>query len=324
MQSDAQKWSTPPADGTWSPTTSAAGPAGAKAPHNPGLKRPRSSSNAMEPLPPAPKLRGDIILEVFTHKSLRFPGAPIDEDSEFGDNERLSTLGEKVLELAVTSALFSKRPMLKAEDIEIQRHEILSDANIENWVVAYKMREKVRCSADAVLSLSTPKEARLLFHSYVGGIFAQNGMGTIQNWVGQLVDPNYEPDPGQAFESEYNAYKKLKTESMASPPPPSMPPPPPPSQPPPPMPMPMPTLNPLAPAQPQTAFLPLFNQTANQRRLTVEYPATFTGPAHAGRWTVQCVVNGIPKGEGAGASKQLAKEEAARQAYYAMGWAPRA
>jgi hypothetical protein len=33
-------------------------------------------------------------------------------------------------------------------------------------------------------------------------------------------------------------------------------------------------------------------------------------------------VNGIQKGQGDGASKQLAKEEAARQAYYAMGWAP--
>ena len=74
----------------------------------------------MESLPAAPKLRGDIILEVFTHKSLRFPGAPINEDSEFGDNERLSVLGEKVLELAVTFALFNKRPMLKAEEIEVR------------------------------------------------------------------------------------------------------------------------------------------------------------------------------------------------------------
>lgn len=31
-------------------------------------------------------------------------------------------------------------------------------------------------------------------------------------------------------------------------------------------------------------------------------------------------VNGIRKGEGKGSSKQIAKEEAARQAYYSMGW----
>lgn len=132
------------------------------------------------------------------------------------------------------------------------------------------------------------QEARHLFYSYVGGIYAQNGMEIVQNWIGQLVDPQFEPQ-AQFHESEpFNAYKKVKTEAM-SPPPPSMPPPPAPIYPPPPMPIPTPTLNPLAPAQPQTAFLPLFNQTANQRRLTVEYPAQFSGPAHAGRWTVQCV-----------------------------------
>jgi len=274
----------------------------------------------MNPLPTAPKLRGDIILEVFTHKSLRFPGAPTNEDSEFGDNERLSVLGAKVLETAVTSALFGKRPMLKADEIESQRAEVLSETNIERWIVGYKFREKLRCSPDAYASLTTPKEAHLLFCSYVGAVFAQNGMETVQNWIGQLVDPDYEPSASAGFEGEFFTPKRFKTEPMDSPtPPPAMQPiPPPPTNAPPPLP------NPLAPAQPQAAFLPLFNQTANQRKLTVEYPAQFAGPAHAGRWTVQCVVNGIPKGEGTGASKQLAKEEAARQAYYAMGWAPRA
>ena len=59
----------------------------------------------------------------------------------------------------------------------------------------------------------------------------------------------------------------------------------------PPAPTPAPPLppNPLAPAAPQSAFLPLFNQTAQQRRLEVQYPAQFSGPAHAGRWTVQCL-----------------------------------
>ena len=41
----------------------------------------------------------------------------------------------------------------------MQRHDALSDERIENWVVAYKMIEKVRCSADAVSSLSTAKVA---------------------------------------------------------------------------------------------------------------------------------------------------------------------
>lgn len=75
----------------------------------------------MSNYPPLPKLGGDVILEVFTHRSLRFSGALLAEDSEYGDNERLAILGEKVLEAAVTDTLFRKRPMLKAEEIEVRR-----------------------------------------------------------------------------------------------------------------------------------------------------------------------------------------------------------
>jgi len=266
-------------------------------------------------IPPAPKLRGDIILEVFTHKSLRFPGAPVNE--EYGDNVRLAVLGQKVLECAATYTLFNRRPMLNADEITMRRDEALSDENIQNWITTYGFREKVRCTPDALPTLDTPEENRLLFASYVGAVYVQNNMDLVQNWIGQLIDPQYEP---MFSADEQYAYKRVKTEPMGSPPPLSgMPAPPPPMTQPPPLPH-----NPMAPAQPTAAFLPLFNQTANQRRLVVEYPAQFTGPAHAGRWTVQCVVNGIEKGQGTGASKQLAKEEAARQAYYAMGWAPRA
>jgi dsRNA-specific ribonuclease len=41
---------------------------------------------------------------------------------------------------------------------------------------------------------------------------------------------------------------------------------------------------------------------------------------HRKTMTDVVAVNGIAKGEGTGTSKQLAKEEAARKAYYAMGW----
>ncbi|GBE77744.1 hypothetical protein BKA93DRAFT_757759 [Sparassis latifolia] len=317
MQSEGS-WSTPASDGTWPSSTAGSSvvPYSHTGSPSPGLKRSYSVSNAMDPhLTPAPKLRGDIILEVFTHQSLRFPGAPSNE--EYGDNVRLSLLGDKILETAVTFTLFSKRPMLTSDDIVRRRDEILSLENIQNWIVGYGFREKVRCTPDALATLDTPKEARLLFSSYVGAVYIQNGMETVQSWIGRLVDPDYE-NPAIGADEPY-AYKRAKTEPMGSPPPnPSMQPPPP-MNPPPPLPM-----NPLAPAQPTAAFLPLFNQTANQRRLTVEYPAQFSGPAHAGRWTVQCIVNGIEKGQGNGPSKQLAKEEAARQAYYAMGWAPRA
>ena len=132
---------------------------------------------------------------------------------------------------------------------------------------------------------------RLLFHSYVGAVLVTQGMDTAQHWIGALVDPTYEPMDTDMDTAVYP--KKVKTDALSPSPtmfpqfaPPAEPasiPPPPPSNPPPPLP------NPIMPAQPTTAFLPMFNQTANQRRVFVEYPAQFSGPPHAGRWTVKCV-----------------------------------
>lgn len=151
-------------------------------------------------------------------------------------------------------------------------------------------------------SFTVLQEVKLLFHSYVGAVYAQQGMTVVQNWIGALIDPDYVPtqSPDVDMDPLHNT-KKFKAEQFvpaamsATPEPPvtpmppmhPMPPqPPPPSNPPPPLPS---FPNPLSPAQPNTAFLPLFNQTANQRRMFVEYPAQFSGPAHAGKWTVKCV-----------------------------------
>lgn len=71
----------------------------------------------METIPILPKITGDIILEVFTHRTLRFPGAP--SNDEYGDNERLAALGAKALETAVTYTLFCRRPMLTADGLKV-------------------------------------------------------------------------------------------------------------------------------------------------------------------------------------------------------------
>ncbi|TFK90780.1 hypothetical protein K466DRAFT_596634 [Polyporus arcularius HHB13444] len=284
-------------------------------------------------LPPAPLIDGEAMLEIFVHKSIKFPGMPMNLDSPYGDGVRLATVGSKMLEAAYADILFQKRPMLKAEEIESELSKL--PKLVEKWVEGYKWREKVRHAAG--VDMTDPKETRHLMDAYVGAVCVGGGFAAVLNWVARLVDPQA---PAQFPEPET---KRVKVEQPASHgyyspyAPPSAPysqgaynpyaPPQQPAAPPPPMPMipppPLPTHNPLAPGQPQSAFLPLFNQTAQQRRLEVQYPAQFTGPAHAGRWTVQCLVNGIEKGVGTGASKQLAKEEAARQAYHAMGWAPR-
>ncbi|TBU63727.1 hypothetical protein BD310DRAFT_973340 [Dichomitus squalens] len=281
-------------------------------------------------LAPAPQIDGEAMLEIFVHRSIKFTGMPLNPDSPYGDGRRLASIGGKALEAAYTLIFFNKRPMLTAEALELEVSKL--PEQVENWVEGYKWREKVRHSPDT--NIRTPEETRYLMDAYVGAVLVGEGFQAVLNWITALVDPSA-AQPAQQGQYSEPPSKRLRPDQQMpfpqaplpnahapyppySPPPHMHMPPPQPHMPAPPLPP-----NPLAPAAPQSAFLPLFNQTAQQRRLEVQYPAQFTGPAHAGRWTVQCLVNGIEKGIGTGPSKQLAKEEAARQAYYAMGWAPR-
>ncbi|KAI0630986.1 hypothetical protein C8Q77DRAFT_1074880 [Trametes polyzona] len=272
----------------------------------------------------------------------------------YGDGQRLACLGHKDLEAAYTDVLFNKRPMLKADELRETVDALQKD--VEKWVEGYKWRDKVRHTSE--VELKAPQETRILFDWYVGAVFVGAGYKDVRDWIGALVDPQANPNQApQGLPSEPE-YRRVKVESPSlgvgtgfghslpgylsypgqnyfqhsaqsfgqQPPQPfGQPPPPPPGNSPPPLPM----HNPLAPAQPHSAFLPLFNQTAQQRCLEVQYPAQFSGPPHAGRWTAAClalniVVNGMEKGIGTGPSKQLAKEEAAWHTYHNMGWAPRA
>jgi dsRNA-specific ribonuclease len=77
------------------------------------LKRSWSKQNGTG-VPLLPKINGDIILEVFTHKSLHV----VHVNEEYG-NERLALLGGAFLEAAVTESLFRLKPTLKAGDITV-------------------------------------------------------------------------------------------------------------------------------------------------------------------------------------------------------------
>ncbi|PBL01174.1 hypothetical protein ARMGADRAFT_414496 [Armillaria gallica] len=270
------------------------------------LKRTRSSENVQ-----LPQLEPDTYLRVYTHKSLRRPCASPDEDYE--------------------------RPLLELNAMETKKRELTSWMNIDSWVRRYQMREKVRCHPDQYETLHSPEETNALFYAYVGGVFVNLGMDVVQEWINALIglEGTQRPPP---------SHRKVKNLPTPQPPPVQPPPPPRPQFIPPqpglfaqfsrfPAPMPLfspapmakpsppPKLpNPMTPAQPHLAFLPQFNEKASQRRVVVEYPAQFSGPPHAGKWTVKCVVNGIEKGQGVGGNKQIAKEQAARAAYYAMGW----
>ncbi|EGN93111.1 hypothetical protein SERLA73DRAFT_64528 [Serpula lacrymans var. lacrymans S7.3] len=219
----------------------------------------------MNNLPALPKIDGDLMLDVFTHRSLAHNHT---DNEDYGNTDRLARLGEDVLRMTITFCLFTKRPMLSASEILEEKEKLLANETFNTWVSTYRLKDKVRCATSTVLD--TPEETRFLFHSYVGAVYTSKGMAEVCPWISRLICPEVEPPvlPGGLNQTR---------------PAPGMP---------------QPPLYPTsailsgssAPGLPASAgTLAIFNQTANKMGLPVNYPAESSGPSHNPQWIVRCV-----------------------------------
>ncbi|KAG9314092.1 hypothetical protein JVU11DRAFT_4873 [Chiua virens] len=259
----------------------------------------------MNNIPALPSIEGDLLLDVLTRQSHRSCSSPPDS-TEHGGAERLAELGHTVLNMTIMYTLFQRTPLVSAVDLSERHKELMDDAHIKHWLTCYNLKSRVRGVEDRS-RLDDPVEERLLFSSYVGAVYIQKGLPPLIAWLSRLVNPESEPlaVPG----SNVGATAPPPPPYSTAPAPPSVPPPPPPMLSPPP-PTGTPTVNTLA----------LFNQTCSQRGLVINWESESEGPAHQPRWAVKCYVNNQLKGNGTGRNQKMAKEEAARQAFQALGW----
>ncbi|KAF9225492.1 hypothetical protein BS17DRAFT_751323 [Gyrodon lividus] len=265
----------------------------------------------MSSIPPLPTIEGDIILDVLVRQPHRNRmSAP--DNSEHGGVERLAGLGESVLDMVIVYTLFQKRPLLSATELSEKHQELLDDQHITEWLTMYGLKPRVRGLENPAI-LDQPDESRLLFTSYVGAVYVQKGLPTVINWISRLVCPESEPlaapgnsmnDATATLSSSPPPYTSSSVAPAAS------------SAPLPSMPATPGTVGSLHPVN----ALSLFNQTCSQRGLVINWDSEAEGPPHQPRWVVKCLVNGVLRGTGTGRNQKVAKEEAARQAFHAMGW----
>jgi hypothetical protein len=149
------------------------------------------------------------------------------------------------------------------------------------------MREKAVCPPDFRAELKEPRvelwlkigdqpctditingqETRYLFDAFVGALYVEHGYSSVQAWIRPLIDPNSAPSTSGTT-SHMGAFGN----------------PPPPASPPPPLPH-----NSAAPGAPKSVYLSMFNQTAAQRGVKIEWTAVQSGPGHALTWNVECL-----------------------------------
>ncbi|KAF8560071.1 hypothetical protein OG21DRAFT_1384085, partial [Imleria badia] len=255
----------------------------------------------MNNIPALPSIEGDLLLDVLTRQPHRNSSSPPD-NTEHGGAERLAELGHTVLSMVIMYILFERTPFLSAVDLSEKQKELMDDDKIKHWLACYNLKSRVRGLEDRS-TLDEPTEERLLFSSYVGALYVQKGFPTLLTWISRLLSPESEPLAAPGINAATAPPPPPYTSSNA----------PPPSVAPPPMPPPPPT------SAVQVNTLALFNQTCAQRGLIINWETESEGPAHQPRWAVKCYVNSQLRGNGTGRNQKVAKEEAARQAFQAMG-----
>ncbi|KIY53706.1 hypothetical protein FISHEDRAFT_68641 [Fistulina hepatica ATCC 64428] len=239
-------------------------------------------------LPPRPELGdSDMLLDVFSHSSVKFALAPADDfKGSWGNAERLTEIGGKVLELVVTAHWFQHQPMLEVQDLKVKVQETMEDQVME-WINQYKWAQIIRVDPNERDKAVQPESLRRFFYAFVGGLYVNRGLVAVQSWISALIDPDSVTPAQPSFPA--------------------------PSMPPPPLPSGVPTNS--------TVSLAMFNQTAAQKGMSVTYSATqIAGEAHNPQWSVTCTVNGVARGVGTGKNQKTAKDLAAKNAWVALGW----
>jgi len=155
------------------------------------------------------------------------------------------------------------------------------------------------------------------FHSYVGAVYITKGSPVVQTWIAKLIDP--EADVGPQTQPGQSATAMPNQNNNASP---------------------GPTDTSTGTNTSTSLVVPvsMVNEVAIQRGHAINYVASSEGPSHLPSWTVRCLskclslftawtffdgfsaVNNVEKGMGVACTQKIAKEEAARRAWVAMGW----
>ncbi|KAI0676007.1 hypothetical protein C8Q78DRAFT_1074953 [Trametes maxima] len=280
----------------------------------------------MNPAVPLPNIPGEASLQVFIHPT----GAVPDQgDPTYGTAEQLGMIGKSILMAVYIDALCDLHPPMP--DVQMLRDvdEALENRVFE-WAESYSLL--TRMHGVPLDRIDMIVENRRLFHAYVGAVFKSpyGGYPAVRQWIGALLGLQSSlpaqvplPLPHQGVHlpaggygssggapGVYSNYQPPPYLSTAGPVPPGPPP------------LAGAPSPPTSPSKPIPTYLPYLNQIAQKKRLQLQFTAQYAGKPHTPDWTAECMIDGVRKGTGSGASKQEAREQAARDACFAMGLAP--
>jgi len=258
--------------------------------------------------------REDLRLRIFTHRSyFGRPGHVFEDpaDDPSLDNEKLEHLGDSVLGLAVTSLLDQMFPGLRVGPSTKVRALIVGNINLADISVRYKLPQDLRLHPSQATTLRASINVQAdVFESFVGGLYTDQGLASVQTWINELFRPYAEA-----------AYDVVRAQHGL----------------PPRVVSPTPSSSSFG-TDPTTGHLALFNQHLQKSSKKVEWVYSEEHPfgdgagasadgnsprAHGNKttpvWVGQVLVDNVVYGRGRGTTKKAAKNEAAKQGLLRMG-----
>jgi len=137
--------------------------------------------------------------QVFTHRSVtarrrnEFEAPP---DNPSRDNEEWAHIGDQVVSLAVTDLIQSLYPRLRVGSASKLRDRIKCGDALAGIAVKYGLHEDLRTQAPNLKS--SPGVQVDVFKAYVGGLFREQGMDVVKQWL----DPLFRPLIDDAYKTE--------------------------------------------------------------------------------------------------------------------------
>ncbi|KZV79081.1 hypothetical protein EXIGLDRAFT_782831 [Exidia glandulosa HHB12029] len=205
------------------------------------------------------------------------------------NNHRYQRLGDMALQYAMWRILWERGEQEPEKAINAEFITLASEENVAEWARQYGLRKRLRYAPNAASSVDKPAELANIFKAYAGAVDHELGPVALRNWIEKVITLPYSPEAALPPQSAQSAGNPM---SLAS--------------------------------ERQGYHIGTVNEAGQRLRHSVKWVAEGTGPAHNLVWTVKCLIDGVERGIGEGTNKQAAKEEAARNTCYMMGWTPKA
>ncbi|KAI9432675.1 ribonuclease III domain-containing protein [Lactarius indigo] len=161
-------------------------------------------------LPPIPKIQSAQTREqIFTHSSLTAKRrgefeAPRDNPSR--DNEELAHIGDQVVSLAITDLIHGRYPLLRVGPTSVRRCIVPCIVSVFSPLTNQQLRSRIKrgsALAEIAVQYGLHESLRTQFHNlkasqsvqvdvfkaYVGGLFREQGMDAVKQWLDPLFAP---------------------------------------------------------------------------------------------------------------------------------------